>query len=128
VIGIPTRSDAIKIDPDYAEAVLVEDLNNKLSMLDCVFSGTFPHNHVVEAYRDSGKINFMPRNLVSFRPNAESVMIRGMFRLFLPNLLPRGVDGLLKPELVRDHFIREIADFRRVLQEAQKFMSIQNSY
>ncbi|MEI7539278.1 MAG: hypothetical protein WCJ36_00705 [Candidatus Saccharibacteria bacterium] len=127
MIGTPTRSDAIKIDPDYAEAVLVGDLNNKLSMLAYVFSGTFPHNHVAEAYRDSGKINLMPDNLVSFHPNTQSEPIRGMFRRLLPNILPRGVDGLLKPELVRDYFIKEIANFRQVLQEAQRFLD-NNSY
>lgn len=108
MLGVPTRSDAMAISAEYADAVVAEELDEKLRRFRDVLGGVFPHNHVTEAYRDTGNIErFMSvRNIWDIKPRR----------------LPRGVVALLKPELVRDHYLDAVRAFRVTLEETRAML------
>lgn len=115
MLGIPTRSDAMEICEDYDSAIKAEMLYDKLDDFRGVFSTVFPHNHVAEAYDDSGNIKLFPSSLYNFRPPnllPPLKFIRGVLYelgFSVPSNFPKDVDELLMPELVRSHYI-EAAD------------------
>ncbi len=128
MLGIPTRSDAASANQDYANAIALEKLNDKLRHLREVFSPVFPSNHVAEAYRDSGNIELFPdevRNLKPRKMRYTGQFIRGMLYglgLPVPAKIPKGADRLLKPELVYDCYIRLIDGYLPVIEEARPFL------
>ena len=111
MLGIPSRTDAVAIAPDYAEAVAAEELNERLGRFEGVFSNIFPHNHVAEAYRDTGYIEKFMRAMSSW--SAHSLQ---------PKKVPRAVNVLLKPELVWHHYLSAIQSFKETLAEAQDLL------
>lgn len=111
MLGVPSRSDAMVVAPDYAEAVAAEKFNRGLETFKGIFSTIFPHNHVAEAYRDTG--------------NIERFISRGSFSNvwdIRPRQVPRAAVKLLKPELVRDHYLNAIRAFRTKLEEARSVL------
>jgi hypothetical protein len=128
MLGIPTRSDAAKDNQDYANAVLMDVLGHKLQRLRDVFSDIFAHNHVIEAYRDAGLTGLMPDKVTDLKPHKMRYwgrVIRGFGYGGLPvvsAMIPRAAERLLKPELVRDHFLEQIQAFRPGLEEARPLL------
>lgn len=113
MLGLPTRTDAMELSADYAQAATAARLSDRLQLcLMQVFSTVYPHNHVVEAYRDGGSIERFMR--------VPDTSIQNIH----PPLVPRAVAMLLRPELVRDHYLAGVTVLRQVLEEARQHADI----
>lgn len=108
LLGIPTRSDAAQVSHEYAHALKRHDLEGKLDRFRYIFSSTLPHNHVVEAFRDSGRSNvFMKYGEVGKIPT---------------RAVSRKTARLLKPEMILNHYLANLGELRAILQEARSLL------
>jgi hypothetical protein len=131
VLGVPTRSDAAKALSGYANSILMQEMGDKLRRFKDVFSYIYPHNHVVEAYRDTGNLELIPDEVTDIRPRRwryRLEMARGFGVLpLVPSTIPKSAEALLKPELVRDYYLANIASMRPVVEDARSLLDRDSS-
>lgn len=110
MLGIPTRTDAMAIDADYAELIRLSELKEKVSGIKDIMSDIFLHNHVAEAFRDTDHIEEFAK------------ACKWSITEMSPNDFPEVVEYRLKPELVIGRFLNGIDGAERILEEVRNFL------